>query len=97
MIVEGSAKVMSEKGDEILANLSEGDFFGEISLLFDIPCTARVQADAKYDFLLISRTLSISIICQITESFHAVCPLKYINMIVYPKAIGIPISIFSFN
>lgn len=46
MIVEGSARVMSEKGDEILANLSEGDFFGEISLLFDIPCTARVQADA---------------------------------------------------
>lgn len=43
---------MSEKGDEVLANLSEGDFFGEISLLFDIPCTARVQADAKYDFFL---------------------------------------------
>lgn len=47
MIVEGSAKVMSEKGDEVLANLSEGDFFGEVSLLFDIPCTARVQADAN--------------------------------------------------
>nr|XP_022294959.1 uncharacterized protein LOC111105077 [Crassostrea virginica] len=45
MIVEGSARVMSEKGDEILANLSEGEFFGEISLIFDIPCTARVQAD----------------------------------------------------
>lgn len=72
MIVEGSAKVMSEKGDEILANLSEGDFFGEISLLFDIPCTARVQADAKYDFFFISRTLSISIICQITENFQSV-------------------------
>lgn len=72
MIVEGSAKVMSEKGDEILANLGEGDFFGEISLLFDIPCTARVQADAKYDFFFISRTLSISIICQITENFQSV-------------------------
>lgn len=95
MIVEGSAKVMSEKGDEVLANLGEGDFFGEISLLFDIPCTARVQADAKYDFLLISRTLSISIICQITEL--SVCLLKYINVILCPKAIGIPIPIFSFN
>lgn len=31
MIVEGSAKVMSEKGDEVLANLGEGDFFGEFS------------------------------------------------------------------
>lgn len=95
MIVEGSAKVMSEKGDEVLANLGEGDFFGEISLLFDIPCTARVQADAKYDFFFISRTLSISIICQITEL--SVCLLKYINVILCPKAIGIPIPIFSFN
>lgn len=96
MIVEGSAKVMSEKGDEVLANLGEGDFFGEISLLFDIPCTARVQADAKYDLLFfISRTLSISIICQITEL--SVCLLKYINVILCPKAIGIPIPIFSFN
>lgn len=73
MIVEGSARVMSEKGDEILANLSEGDFFGEISLLFDIPCTARVQADPMYYFLLISKTLSISInLCLITESFQSI-------------------------
>lgn len=52
MIVEGSARVMSEKGDEILANLSEGEFFGEISLIFDIPCTARVQADKTYDVIV---------------------------------------------
>ena len=54
MIVEGSARVMSEKGDEILANLSEGEFFGEISLIFDIPCTARVQADKTYDVIVSS-------------------------------------------
>lgn len=42
MIVEGSVKVMFEKGDEILVNFGEGDFFGEILLLFDILCIVRV-------------------------------------------------------
>lgn len=43
---------MFEKGDEVLVNFGEGDFFGEILLLFDILCIVRVQVDVKYDFFL---------------------------------------------
>lgn len=64
MIVEGSAKVMSEKGDEVLANLGEGDFFGEFS--------GEFRLMQSMTFFFISRTLSISIICQITENFQSV-------------------------
>ncbi|XP_061177380.1 uncharacterized protein LOC133186123 [Saccostrea echinata] len=47
VIIEGSLSVRSEDGGEVFSNLSEGDFFGEISLIFDIPCTARVQTDTS--------------------------------------------------
>lgn len=46
-IVEGSVTVLSENGNEVFANLAEGDYFGEISLIFNIPCTARVQTDTR--------------------------------------------------
>jgi len=48
IIIEGSVNVVSENGKHVLATLQEGDYFGEISVLFDCPCTARVQTATKY-------------------------------------------------
>lgn len=47
IIIEGEAQVLSSHGD-IIANLLPGDFFGELSTLFFIPCTASVQALEGY-------------------------------------------------
>lgn len=48
IIIEGAVNVVSENGQHVLATLQEGHYFGEISVLFDCPCTARVQTATKY-------------------------------------------------
>ena len=58
LIAEGSVKVVltAEDGREaILASLSEGDFFGEMSLLDGEPRSATVRAVTKSRLLLIRR------------------------------------------
>ncbi|XP_076076551.1 uncharacterized protein LOC143047407 [Mytilus galloprovincialis] len=53
VIIDGSVNVLSENGTDVLATLHEGDFFGEISVLFDCPCTARVQTITKCQFAIL--------------------------------------------
>ena len=52
IIVQGSASVTAD-GKEI-ATLDQGDFFGEIALVSDIPRTATVKATAPVDVLLVT-------------------------------------------
>jgi len=52
IIVQGSASVTAD-GKEI-ATLDQGDFFGEIALVSDIPRTATVTATAPVDVLLVT-------------------------------------------
>ncbi|KAJ8027217.1 Jerky protein-like-like [Holothuria leucospilota] len=52
IVTNGEAQVLSSQGDTI-ANLLPGDFFGELSTLFYIPCTATVQALEGTSLLLI--------------------------------------------
>jgi CRP/FNR family transcriptional regulator/CRP/FNR family cyclic AMP-dependent transcriptional regulator len=53
-IVEGKARV--EKDGKIIRQLSEGDFFGEISLIDGEPRTATVISDTDMTLLVVNKT-----------------------------------------
>jgi CRP/FNR family transcriptional regulator, cyclic AMP receptor protein len=53
-IVDGKARV--EKDGKIIRQLSEGDFFGEISLIDGEPRTATVTADTDMTLLIVNKT-----------------------------------------
>ncbi|XP_070569127.1 uncharacterized protein [Ptychodera flava] len=55
IVVSGEAEVVSEKGTDVIATISRGDYFGEISVLFDKPCTARVRVPNKAILLLLKK------------------------------------------
>jgi len=52
-IVEGKARV--EKDGELIRQLSEGDFFGEISLIDGEPRTATVIAETNMTLLIVDK------------------------------------------
>ncbi|WP_157638028.1 ion transporter [Flexithrix dorotheae] len=47
-LVKGELEVLTQKG-EIIANIKEGDFFGEIALFMDTPRTATIKATTYCD------------------------------------------------
>jgi CRP/FNR family transcriptional regulator/CRP/FNR family cyclic AMP-dependent transcriptional regulator len=53
-IVDGKARV--EKDGKIIRQLSEGDFFGEISLIDGEPRTATVISDTEMTLLVVNKT-----------------------------------------
>jgi CRP/FNR family cyclic AMP-dependent transcriptional regulator len=53
-IVDGKARV--EKDGKIIRRLSEGDFFGEISLIDGEPRTATVISDTDMTLLVVNKT-----------------------------------------
>lgn len=53
VIIEGEAEVT--KDGEHLSKLGDGDFFGEIALIVDIPRTATVTASSPLRFFVLSR------------------------------------------
>ena len=52
VMVEGTAQVTRK--DKKIADLSSGDWFGEIALLTDVPRTATVTATSPVDVLVIT-------------------------------------------
>ena len=54
LIVDGKARV--EKNGKIIRQLSEGDFFGEISLIDGEPRTETVTADTDMTLLIVNKT-----------------------------------------
>ncbi|OWF47569.1 uncharacterized protein LOC110454183 isoform X2 [Mizuhopecten yessoensis] len=57
VIEKGRAEVMTSTG-EVMADLFEGDYFGEVSVLYDVPCTARVRTKGKCRLLLLDGKVS---------------------------------------
>ena len=55
VIADGKAKVVSEMGNRVLAELGPGDFFGELALLDGGPRTASVIAQSVVDAIQLSR------------------------------------------
>jgi CRP/FNR family cyclic AMP-dependent transcriptional regulator len=53
-IVDGKARV--EKDGKVIRQLSEGDFFGEISLIDGEPRTATVISDTDMTLLVVNKT-----------------------------------------
>ncbi len=76
LLYEG--QVVVSDGDKILAELERGDFFGEISLLRSVPCTADVSAETDItvftllheDFarLCLSRSTALSALQKTAEA-----------------------------
>lgn len=54
-ICKGTAEVISADGKQILKVLKDGDFFGEISLLFSKPRTASVRASSDCVLFVLTR------------------------------------------
>ena len=54
LIVDGKARVV--KNGKVIRQLSEGDFFGEISLIDGEPRTATVISDTNMTILVVNKT-----------------------------------------
>jgi CRP-like cAMP-binding protein len=67
VIVEGEAEVIKDRPDtgaQVIANLRDGDYFGEIGLLYRIPRTATVRAISHVAALALDRDTFMQIVSQ---------------------------------
>jgi potassium-dependent mechanosensitive channel len=55
IILSGSVEVLSQKADQYIATLHEGEFFGEISLLLGTPRTATVRTSQDAILFVVER------------------------------------------
>jgi potassium-dependent mechanosensitive channel len=55
IILSGSVEVLSQKADQYIATLHEGEFFGEISLLLGTPRTATVRTSEDTILFVVER------------------------------------------
>jgi CRP-like cAMP-binding protein len=74
-INRGTVDVVSEDGNIVFASMTEGKFFGEISLIFSVPRTASIRAATNCDlFMLTKKDLdeALSYYPQIAEQIKVV-------------------------
>ncbi|XP_033739364.1 uncharacterized protein LOC117326751 [Pecten maximus] len=57
IIDEGRVEVMTSAG-EVIADLSKGDYFGEASVMYKVPCTATVRTNGKCRLLLLEEKVN---------------------------------------
>ena len=51
VVDSGALEVCTSGGETVIARLLAGDFCGEVSVLFDVKCTARVQTECSSTLL----------------------------------------------
>jgi len=78
LLVGGTVKVMYN--DEQVATLSTGDFFGEISLMYDIPCTASIVTKSPIKVLELPRDVFMEMVSSTglvkkLEKIHQIRPV----------------------
>lgn len=61
-IVRGEVEVFQDRREDVLDRLGAGDFFGEISLFFEVPRTASVKAVTYCDVYFLSKASFQSVI-----------------------------------
>jgi len=69
-VSQGKLEVISQDGKTVLNKLSDGDFFGEISLVQSRPRTASVRALAYCDLYALEKT-ALDHVLQLDEEFAA--------------------------
>lgn len=92
LIIAGSTEVLHD--DEIIAELSTGDFFGEMSLMYDVPCNATVKAKGPTKILAIPRDIFLQIakesgLCESLSAIHRMRPL----ILRFPMLRSLPVNI----
>ena len=78
IIKSGSCQVYREKwlfSKDVLATLGTGDFFGEMSLIYDRPVGATVAATEKTELYFIEKSIFMNILKQTPEVLKKVCEI----------------------
>jgi CRP/FNR family cyclic AMP-dependent transcriptional regulator len=78
VLCSGEAEVvkgLGREGERVLANLTEGDFFGEMSLLDDFPRSASVRAVSECECLVLVRWDFLGLLRTNPELALAILPV----------------------
>ena len=54
-ITDGSVEMVSKDGEMVFTTLSKGQYFGEISLVYNCPRSASIRAATNTDLLVLSK------------------------------------------
>ena len=60
VVDSGALEVCTSRGETVVARLLAGDFCGEVSVLFDVKCTAHVQTECSSTILLLPKDVLLS-------------------------------------
>ena len=60
VVDSGALEVCTSGGETVIARLLAGDFCGEVSVLFDVKCTARVQTECSSTLLLLPKDVLLA-------------------------------------
>lgn len=66
-ISRGAVEVVSDDGREVFASLHEGNFFGEIALLFSAPRSATIRASRFCDIYTLDKTTFDAVLARYPE------------------------------
>ena len=60
VVDSGALEVCTSRGETVVARLLAGDFCGEVSVLFNVKCTAHVQTECTSTLLLLPKNILLA-------------------------------------